>query len=146
MPLLGSDTADMGYSDLSFALVPQARHQIAERLDDLGTVTVGAALLLCHQGKDKILVGEIAAEVNRILRGRGERLHFSAENVGHKLKKIGLLSRRLGAVGNGFLLDHSTQVLLHEFAAVYGCVGLSEDEENLHCPLCEQTKRLVEVM
>ena len=127
-------------------LTPQARHQTAEHLDDLGTVAVGAALPLCHQGKDKILVGEIAAEVNRILRRRGERSQFSAEKVGHKLKKVGLLSRRLGGAGNGFLLDHSTQVLLHEVAAVYDCVGLSEEEENLHCTLCEQTKSLMEVM
>ncbi len=127
-------------------LMPQARHQTAERLDDLGTVAVGAALRLCHQGKDKILVGEIAAEVNRILRSRGDRSQFSAEKVGHKLKKVGLLTRRLGGAGNGFLLDHSTQVLLHEVAAVFGCVGLSEEEQNLHCTLCEQTKSLMEVM
>ena len=141
----GVDAPDLRAKLVSL-LMPQARQQLAERLDDLGTIAIAAALFLCHQGKDKILVGEIATEVNRIVRSRGERLQFSAEKVGHKLKKMGLLSRRLGGAGNGFLLDHATQVLLHEVAEVYGCVGLSEDEKNLHCPLCEQNKSPVEVM
>jgi hypothetical protein len=59
------------------------------------------------------------------------------------LKKAGLLSRRMGAAGNGFQLDHATQVLLHEVAAAYGCVGLTENNENLHCTLCEQNKKLM---
>jgi hypothetical protein len=127
-------------AELVSVLMPQSQQQIAERLDDLGTLVVGAAFALCHQGKDAILVGEIAAEVNRILLSRGERLQFSAEKVGHKLKKIGLLSRRLGGAGNGFLLDHSTQLRLHEVGAAYGCEGFMEEEKSLHCPLCQQTK------
>ena len=109
--------------ELVSLLAPHSQQHIAESLDDLGTLTVGAAFDLCHQGKTQILVGDIAAEVNRILRDRGERLYFSAEKVGHKLKKIGLLSQRLGGAGNGFLLDHSTKVLLHEIAASYGFEG-----------------------
>jgi hypothetical protein len=127
-------------AELVSLLMPQARQQIAERLDDLGTLAVDAALNLCHQGKDKIIVGERAAEVNRILLGRGERLQFSAEKVGHKLKKIGLLRRRLGGASNGFLLDRPTRVRFHEVAAAYGCVGLIDDKKSLHCPLCKQNK------
>jgi hypothetical protein len=126
--------------ELVSLLQPVAQQQVADRLDDLGTLVAGAALSLCHQGKDQIMVGEIAAEVNRVLKGRGERLQYSPEKVGHKLKKAGLLSRRLGAAGNGFVLDRATQVLLHEVAAAYGCGGLVEDKENLHCPLCIQNK------
>lgn len=127
-------------AELVSLLKPHSEHQIAERRDSLGLLTVGAALALCHQGKDQILVGEIATEVNRIQKDRGERLQYSAEKVGHRLKKAGLLTRRLGAAGNGFLLDHATQVLLHEVAASYGCGGLTDGEENLHCHLCEQNK------
>ena len=32
------------------------------------------------------------------------------------------------------------EVRIHEAAAAYGCVGLTDDMENLHCPLCEQNK------
>ena len=83
-------------AQLESLLTPYSRQEMAERLDDLGTLVVGAAFNLCHTEKTQILVGEIAHEVNRVLRDRGERLQFSAEKVGHKLKKLGLLTRRLG--------------------------------------------------
>ena len=121
-------------------LKPYSEQQIAERLDNLGTLCLGAALRLCHLDKTQILVGEIAAEVNRDLKACGEKLQYSPEKVGHKLKKVGLPSRRLGAAGNGFVMDRATQVLLHEIAAAYGCLGLTDDNENLHCPLCQQKK------
>jgi hypothetical protein len=122
-------------AELVSLLTPRSQQQIVERLDDLGTLAVGAALSLCHQGKDQVLVGEIAAELNRILKGRGEKLQYSPEKVGHRLKKAALLSRRLSAAGNGFILDQETRVRIHEVAAVYGCVGLTDDVENLHCPI-----------
>ncbi len=126
--------------ELVSLLTPYSELQIAERLDDFGTLTIGAALTLCHQGKDKILVGEIAAEVNRIQKDRGERLQYSSGKVGRRLRRAGLLTRRLGAAGNGLLMDHATRVRIHEVAANYGCVGLTDDNENLRCPLCEQNK------
>ena len=133
------DAPDL-YSELMLLLATYSDQQIAERLDDLGTLSVGAAFALCHKGKDQILVGEIAAEVNRILKGRGEKLQHRAEKVGHRLKNAGLHSRRLGAAGNGFVLDHTTLARLHEVAAAYGCVGLAGDDKNLHCSLCKQYK------
>src|ERR1035438_2863422 len=54
-------------AELVSLLRPVAQQQVAERLDDLGTLAAGAALSLCHHSKDQILVGEIAAEVNRML-------------------------------------------------------------------------------
>jgi hypothetical protein len=71
---------------------------------------------------------------------RTSLMQYSPEKVGHRLKKAGLLIRRLGAAGNGFLLDRATQVLIHEVAAAYGCAGLADDKENLHCSLCKQNK------
>jgi hypothetical protein len=127
-------------SELISLLMPHSQQQIAERLDDLGTLAVGAALSLCHQGKVQILVGEIAAEVNRVLKRRGEKLQFSPEKVGHKLKKAGLPSRRMGAAGNGYLLDSATQILLHKIATAYGCVGSADDKKNLHCSLCTENE------
>ena len=121
-------------------LTPYSQQQMGERLDDLGTLAIGAALALCHQGKDRVLVGDIASEVNRVLKSRGDRLQFSPEKVGHRLKKIGLFSRRISAAGNGFLWDESTQVFLHQVATAYGYVGLTENKENLHCKFCEQNK------
>ena len=127
-------------NELVSLLTPYSEQQIAERQDDLGTLSVGAALAFCHQGKGQILVGEISAEVNRFLKGRGERLQFSPEKVGRRLKRMGLMSQRLSAAGNGFLLDLPTQILLHKVAVAYGSVGFAENQENLHCSLCQQNK------
>jgi hypothetical protein len=123
--------------ELVALLTSYSDQQIAERLDDLGLLCLSAFLTLCHQGKTKILVGEIADEVNRNLKARDEKLQYSPESVGRKLTKVGVPSRRLGGNRNGFVMDRATQVLLHEITTDYGCVGLTEDKENLHCRLCE---------
>ena len=103
-------------------------------------LAIGAALTLCHQGKNQVLVSEVAAEVNRIQKERGERLVCSPEKAAHGLRKAGLTTRRLCAAGNGLLLDSATRTLLHEVAGAYGCVGLTDGNENLHCPLCAGNK------
>ena len=59
----------------------------------------GAALTLCHQGKDQVFVKEIAAEVNRLLKARGETVQCSAEKVGHTLRRVGLPTHRLSQAG-----------------------------------------------
>jgi hypothetical protein len=127
-------------AEIVLLLTPFSDHQLSERLDDLGMLAIGAALTLCHQGKNEVLVGEVAAEVNRIQKERGERLVYSPEKVGHRLRKAGLITRRLGAAGNRLLLDLATRTLLHDVASAYGCVGLTNGNENLHCPLCAEKK------
>jgi hypothetical protein len=73
---------------------------------------------------------------------RGETLQFSAEKVGHKLKKVGLLSRRLGKMGNGLLKDRATSVLFHELAASFAGEDYTGNQENLDYALCAQTKQV----
>jgi hypothetical protein len=102
--------------------------------------TRAAILNLAHAGKAQILVNEVANEVNQIVQARGERLHYSAETIGHRLKKIGLVTRRLGKPGKGLVMDMATMARVHELAAVYGSAGLDLDESNLHCPLCADKK------
>jgi hypothetical protein len=93
-----------------------------------------------HTGKAQILVNEVANEVNRIALARGERLRYSAETIGHRLKKIGLVTRRLGKAGKGLVMDLATMARVHELAAAYDGAGLEQDEDNLHCPLCTENK------
>jgi hypothetical protein len=52
-----------------------------------------------------------------------KRLNYSAETVGHRLKKVGLFTRRLGKAGKGLVRDLATMARLHELAAMYGGVG-----------------------
>lgn len=127
-------------------LTPHARQQIAERSDSLEALAINAALGLCHQGKDQMFVREIAAEVNRLQEARGEASKFSPEKVGHSLKKVGLLTRRLSHAGNGLIMDRATTEILHEVAAAYRGDDSAQEDGNLHCLLCARNKRVGEVM
>ena len=135
---LGAAIADAPelQSNLISLLTPVESQREADRSTGIEAVTVQAALNLCHAGKQELLAGEIAIEANRIQKARGERLTYSAEKVGHSLKKVGLYTRRLGSAGRGLLLDLGTMERLHELAETYGGVGLDRDEKNLHCHLC----------
>jgi hypothetical protein len=133
------DSPDL-QSKLVSLLGPVESQRQADRSTSLEAITLEATLNLAHAGKAQILVNEIANEVNRIALARGERLHYSAETIGHRLKKIGLVTRRLGREGKGLVIDLATVARVHELAVVYGGVGLEQDENNLHCPLCVENK------
>jgi hypothetical protein len=127
-------------SKLISLLTPLENQRQADLSTSLEAITVEATLNLAHAGKTQTLVNEIANEVNRIVLSRGERLHYSAETIGHRLKKIGLITRRLGKAGKGLFMDLATMKQAHELAAGYGGAGLEQDENNLHCPLCTDNK------
>jgi hypothetical protein len=127
-------------SKLLSLLTPFERQRQADLSTSLEAITVEATLNLAHVGKAQTLVNEIAGEVNRIALARGERLHYSAETIGHRLKKVGQVTRRLGKTGKGLVMDLATMARVHDLAAVYGGAGLEQDENNLNCPLCTETK------
>jgi hypothetical protein len=125
---------------------PADQQRIADRTDGDEALVVGAALALCHQDKGEVFVKEIAAEVNRLLVARGETRQLSPEKVGLNLKKVGMFTRRLSYAGNGLTLDQGTRIRLHEVAAAYRGEDSVQEDENLHCPLCEKNELLREVM
>jgi hypothetical protein len=127
-------------SQLISLLAPVENQREADRSTGVEAVILEATLSLYHAGKAQIFVAEIATEVNLIARARGERLQYSAETIGHGLKRVGLSTRRLGKAGKGLVMDMATMARVHELAAVYGGVGLEQDENNLHCPLCTENK------
>jgi len=127
-------------SQLISLLTPLEDQRQADRSTCLEAVTLEAILNLAHAGKAQILVNEVANEANRIAQARGERLRYSAETIGHRMKKVGLTTRRLGKAGKGLVMDIATMKRAHELAAGYGGVGFEQDENNLHCPLCPENK------
>jgi hypothetical protein len=133
-------------TELIALLKPADQQRIADRCDGVEGLVVGAALALCHQDKGEVFVKEIAAEVNRLLVARGETRQLSPEKVGHKLRKVGVLTRRLSQAGNGLTLDQATRIHLHEVAAAYRGEDSAQEDENLHCPLCEKNELLRELM
>jgi hypothetical protein len=133
-------------TELVALLRPPDQQQIADRSDGDDALVVGAALALAHQDKGEVFVKEIAAEVNRLLVARGETRQLSPEKVGHKLKKVGMFTRRLSQAGNGLTLDQATKMRLHEVAAAYRGEDSIPEGGNLHCPLCQKDEPLREVM
>jgi hypothetical protein len=133
-------------TELVALLKPQDQQQIADRSDGDEALVVGAALALSHQDKGEVFVKEIAVEVNRLLVARSETRQLSPEKVGHKLRKVGLPTRRLSQAGNGLTLDQPTRIHIHEVAAAYRREDSIEKDENLHCPLCTQTQCLKEAV
>jgi hypothetical protein len=145
---LGSCAVDAPQLQLELVslLRPQNQQQIADRSSRVEALVAGAALALCHLGKEEIYVKEIAAEVNRLLVARGETMQLTPERVGHKLKKVGLFTRRLSQAGNGLTLDQATRSRVHEVARAYMGEDSMPDTENLHCQQCSQNERYRKVM
>jgi hypothetical protein len=95
--------------------------QQADRADTLEAMCIEAIL----QGKQKVYVSEVAHEVDRIRRDRGETSTLSAEKIGYGLKMSGLRTLRLDKAGNGIIPDYATLNLVRDLELAYFGVGLS---------------------
>lgn len=60
----------------------------------LDSLVVEALLVLCHENKEMVRVGEVATWVNGILEGRGESIKIGARKVGSVLRQLNLFSER----------------------------------------------------
>jgi hypothetical protein len=118
---LGSCIVDS--PDLQAALVailaPRDRRQISERRDTAEALVVEAVLALSTGGAELLYAREIAVEINRLVEARGERSKLSPEKVGHRLRKLGLPTRRLSQAGNGLVIDKETMTRLQTLSAMY---------------------------
>jgi hypothetical protein len=123
-------------------LLAPHHEQRLRRRSDLESIVLNALLLHCHEEKGRIFVREITQTVNQIYKDRGERLEVSAEEVGHKLKSLGLFTRRLGSGGRGLELDQPTQALVHERADAQQL--LSPDETDEGCQHCQRLQVIPE--
>jgi hypothetical protein len=127
-------------------LAPRGRQQISERQDTAEALVVEAVLALSRGGSEQLYSREIAAEVNRLVEARGERSKLSPEKVGHRLRKLGLPTRRLSQTGNGLVMDKETMTRLQTLAAMYVGEDCLADIENLHCSQKTENKGVEEVM
>ena len=86
----------------------------SERAIDLNAIVVGAMLSFCHEAKrESVHVGAVTAQVNKMLEQHGEMLEWQPRTVGHKLKALGLPTRRLDAAGRGVLLLDAVRQRIH---------------------------------
>src|SRR5271170_4522381 len=100
-------------------LKTQDRQRLSQRLDSAEAVVVEAALTLSRQEREHIFVREIAVEVNRLVEARGEGSKLSPEKVGHRLRRVGLPTRRLSQAGNGLVIDKETMTRLQALSEMY---------------------------
>ncbi len=128
-------------ADLLPLLAPQ-EERLGKRRKDLQATVLEALLLHCHEQQSKIFVRDITKTVNQIYRERGERLEVAVEEVGHKMKSLGLVTRRLGSAGRGLKLDLGTQALVHERAYAYHL--LSPDCQDDDCHHCQRLQVIPE--
>jgi hypothetical protein len=127
-------------------LAPRDRQQISERLDTAEAFVVEAVLALSKRGAEQLYAREIAVEVNRLVEARGERSKLSPEKVGHRLRRLGLPTRRLSHAGNGLVMDKETITRLQTLSGMYVGEDLLAETENLHYSQVTEKKTVEEVM
>jgi hypothetical protein len=93
-----------------------------------------------------LLARDISREANRLLDFRGEKLRLTPEKVGHRLRKVGLPTRRLTKDGNGLVLSGATLARIEEMATMYVVEDLLPAMEARISPQAMESKALVEVM
>lgn len=88
---------------------------------------VGVSLFaLVHEGMEsgrlvsEILIGGVAASVNRELVNQGEDLKLGARRAGAVVKALGLRTDRLGRLGRGLKLTLTMKQKIHEIARQLG--------------------------
>jgi hypothetical protein len=122
------------------------RQRISERLDTVEALVIEAVLALSKRGAEQLYAREIAVEVNSLLEARGERSKLSPEKVGHRLRRLGLPTRRLSQAGNGLVMDKEMMTRLQTLSGMYVGEDLLAETEKLHCSQDTENKEVDEVM
>ncbi|MBV8116252.1 MAG: hypothetical protein JO300_16025 [Silvibacterium sp.] len=117
-----------------------------QRVDLTDAIVVEAALALSRADRQSVYVSEVAVEANRLLELRGEQIKLSPERVGHRLKKLGLRSRRLSQAGKGLIFDTVTIAVIHQLASMYLEEDFLPNNENLPNSQPAENNQLEEVM
>jgi hypothetical protein len=90
------------------------------RLRDPRLVLLEVLLVRCHEeGRRKIYVAEVAADLNAALDDAGATSTLGDRMVGSLLKSIGLRTRGLGRNGRGLKLDSATRLAIHRLAGSF---------------------------
>jgi hypothetical protein len=113
-------------------------HEIrVDRASLLPAIVLEALLGRCHSTTGKYFpVADLTGDVNTILRGRGEMLELSGENIGWKLRALGLHTDFITGGNKGLVLLNDVRKRIHDLAAAYGVRTLRELPVKIDCPLC----------
>jgi hypothetical protein len=107
----------------------------------LTAIAVEVLLARCHAHTGKYFpVIELTADVNTVLRGRGEILEVSPEKMGWALRNLGLRTDFIPGGTKGLLLSNEVRQRIHKLAAGYGVRTLREPRAKVECTLCAATE------
>jgi hypothetical protein len=109
-----------------------------QRFRDVRCAIVEILCALVHHREHKAVnVSELTKDVSTLLQSRGETLQYSAEEVGWKLKELGI-PRHTDSSGRKVVLDRDTSRIVHRLAEVYD-LPCSQNVE-AGCPDCTKRK------
>jgi hypothetical protein len=146
-PLVASIVGD---DDLRKEIAALVQDRMAEPNDGRSSVPVAViecCLAVCHEGKSKIEVNEVAKLVNATLTGRGEHLQLSDRKVGAVLNSLGLRTTDIKDV-RGLELLEPVRRRIHHLAAQYKVPTIRDRQ--IRCQVChtywgsqEQSQRVL---
>jgi hypothetical protein len=113
------------------ALRPTEEARGLDRAADLHAIVVEALLVVCHEKRPEVLVGELTATANAILAGRGEPSSLEPRQVGAILGRLGFTTTRLGKYGRGLPLQREIRARAHQLAAYYQVCSMPQ-------PACDE--------
>lgn len=119
-------------------LEPQDEERRLDHARCESAVVLEALLVVCHEGRASVHVGEIAELANGILDLRGDGYHLEARRVGSILRSFSLgLSR--DSRGYGFLLTSECKWRIHQLARSLDVPFLRAQIEK--CDSCKELSR-----
>jgi len=98
-----------------------------------------ALMVVCHERRKDVHVGEIAKLASQILEVRGERMGISPKEVGNKLKLLALRTCRLDAGGRGLKLTQEICARIHRAANAFAVSAIGNGLSA--CPHCARLSK-----
>ncbi len=112
-----------------------------DRTSLLPALALEVILARCHTASGKYFpVGDLTKDVNTVLRGRGEMLELSPEDIGWALRGLGLHTDFMPGGRKALILRDDVRKKVHGLAAAYGVRTLREHPAKVDCPLCATLK------
>jgi hypothetical protein len=127
--------------ELQSQIVPLLKPLDAEIRVDRTSLILEVILARCHTASGKYFaVGDLTKDANTVLRGRGEMLEVSPEDIGWALRGLGLHTDFMPGGRKALILLDDVRKKVHNLAAAYGVRMLRELPEKVDCSLCATLK------
>lgn len=115
-------------------LKPRDDAERTEGTRRLEAIVVEALVVVCHEKRPSVHVGQVAELANVILSRSGESFQLSPKEVGTKMKQLGFRTTRLDSAGRGIYLLTEQCARIHKLGREFGVPTLRKGRpECTHC-------------